>query len=221
MRQIMRIARRPVADVLAGEVVGILAHVERPEADCPGRFEPLHQLRICSRGRQFAVDLAAGPRRQALHVEQVLDREGDARQRVALALLDLGIDQRRTLDRTLGQHIGEGAQPLIVGLDAAERSHHHAMRGALHRRDRPGDLGNAGRRLHARKTGAGSISSLTFALSSNAAILAAVLRLALTPARCSAVTFSPRTGAIASIHWSKSGSLTAMRASPEFPLVEK
>ena len=41
--EIMRIARRAVMDVLAGEVVGVFAHVERADQHGAGGFEPLDQ----------------------------------------------------------------------------------------------------------------------------------------------------------------------------------
>ena len=47
--EIVRIARRPVVHVLAGEVVGVFAHVERADQDGAGRFEPLDQRRIARR----------------------------------------------------------------------------------------------------------------------------------------------------------------------------
>ncbi len=68
-------------DVLAGEVVGVFAHIERAHQDGAGGFEPFDERRIAHRRRAGAVDLGARERRQSLDVEQVLDREGNARQR--------------------------------------------------------------------------------------------------------------------------------------------
>ena len=79
--RIMRIARGAGMHVLAGEVVGVFAHVERAHQDGPGGFEPFDQNRIAGRGRPGLVDLGARQRRQARDVEQVLDRERNARQR--------------------------------------------------------------------------------------------------------------------------------------------
>jgi hypothetical protein len=59
----MRIARRAVVDVLAGEVVGVFAHVERTDEDGAGRLQPLDQRGIARRRRQIAVDFRAGQRR--------------------------------------------------------------------------------------------------------------------------------------------------------------
>ena len=67
--------------VLAGEVVGVFAHVERADQHRAGRFEPLDQRRVARRRRALAVDLRAGERRQARDVEQVLDRERHAGER--------------------------------------------------------------------------------------------------------------------------------------------
>ena len=80
-RQIVRIARRAVVDVLAGEVVGVFAHVERADQHGAGGFEPRDQGRVPRGGRMAAVDLRAGERRQAVDIEQVLDRERHARER--------------------------------------------------------------------------------------------------------------------------------------------
>ena len=43
MRRIVRIARGAVMHVLAGEVVGVFAHVERADQHGAGRFHPLDQ----------------------------------------------------------------------------------------------------------------------------------------------------------------------------------
>jgi hypothetical protein len=61
-------------DVLAGEVVGILAHVERADEHRAGGFEPLDQRRIPLRWRQFAVDLGASAGRQTRDSACVLAR---------------------------------------------------------------------------------------------------------------------------------------------------
>ena len=49
--EIMRIARRAVMHVLAGEVVGVFAHVERADQHGAGRFQPLDQRGV-ARGRR-------------------------------------------------------------------------------------------------------------------------------------------------------------------------
>ncbi len=82
---IVRIARRAVVHVFAGEVVGVFAHVERADEDRAGRFQPLDQRRVARGRRHVAVDLRAGQRRQAGDVEQILDRERHAGQRAERA----------------------------------------------------------------------------------------------------------------------------------------
>ena len=67
--------------ILAGKVVGVLAHVERADADRAGGLEPLHQRGIARRRRMLAVDLAAGAGDDTLEVEQILDGEGHAGKR--------------------------------------------------------------------------------------------------------------------------------------------
>ena len=51
--EVVRIARRAVVHVLAGEVVGVFAHVERADQHRAGRFEPRDQRRV-ARGRRQA-----------------------------------------------------------------------------------------------------------------------------------------------------------------------
>ena len=67
--------------VLAGEVVGVLAHVERADKDGAGRLQARDQRRIGRGERPVAVDLGARQRRQARHVEQVLDGKRHAGER--------------------------------------------------------------------------------------------------------------------------------------------
>ena len=72
VRRIVRVARRAVVHVLAGEVVGVLAHVERAHQHGAGCLQPLDQGRI-GRGRfTLAVDLGARESWQPGDVEQVL-----------------------------------------------------------------------------------------------------------------------------------------------------
>ena len=47
----------PVMDVLAGEVVGVFAHIERAHQDGAGGFEPLDQRRIAHRRRRVRLIL--------------------------------------------------------------------------------------------------------------------------------------------------------------------
>ena len=50
----------PSCDVLAGEVVGVFAHVQRADQDRAGRFQPRDQRRVGVGGRMVAVDLRSG-----------------------------------------------------------------------------------------------------------------------------------------------------------------
>ena len=102
--EIVRIVRVAVMHVLAGEVVGVFAHVERADQHGAGGLEPLDQRRVVRRGRKLAVDLRAGACRQALHVEQVLHRE---------------------------RHAGERSQRLLRGARRVDRL--RALAGALRR----------------------------------------------------------------------------------------
>ncbi len=86
-QRIVRIARWTVVHILAGEVVGVFAHVERADQNGAGRLQPLDQRGVARGRRMLAIDLRAGQRRQAGNVEQVLDRERNARQRAEVCRL--------------------------------------------------------------------------------------------------------------------------------------
>ena len=79
--RVVRIVRVAVVRVLAGEVVGVFAHVERADQHGAGGFQPLDQRLIVRRRRKLAVDLRPGARRQPFDVEQVLHRERHAGER--------------------------------------------------------------------------------------------------------------------------------------------
>ena len=98
----------PSCDVLAGEVVGVFAHVERADQDRAGGLEPLDQRLVMHGGRKLAVDLRARARRQALYVEQVFHREWHARERPErFARRARLVDRARLLFSALGRHVGE------------------------------------------------------------------------------------------------------------------
>ena len=77
-RHVVRIARRTIVHVLAGEVVGVLAHVQCTDENGSRSLQPLDQHGVTCRGLEFAVDLRSCARRQTLDVEQVLDCERNA-----------------------------------------------------------------------------------------------------------------------------------------------
>ena len=87
--------------VLAGEVVGVFAHVERADENGAGGFQPFDQRRVAARRRAVAIDLGAGERRQAGDVEQILDRERNAGQRTQR--LALGAPAVERLRRACGR----------------------------------------------------------------------------------------------------------------------
>ena len=78
---IVGVPRWAIVYVLAGEVVGVLAHVEGADEDRAGRLQPLDQRRILRGRRSLAIDLGPGERRQARDVEEVLHRERHACER--------------------------------------------------------------------------------------------------------------------------------------------
>ena len=84
--RVVRIARRAVVHVLAGEVVGVLAHVERADQHGAGRFQALRSAwHRASAGGRSRLILEPAQRRQAGDVEQVLDRERHAGERTRRA----------------------------------------------------------------------------------------------------------------------------------------
>jgi hypothetical protein len=65
--------------VLAGEIIGVFAHVQGADEDRPRRFEAGDQGRIGSSGRAVAIDARPCESGKPGDVNQVLDREGYAR----------------------------------------------------------------------------------------------------------------------------------------------
>ena len=104
--------------VLAGEIVGVFAHVERADQHRAGGFEPRDQRRVVRGRRRAAVDLGAGAGRQAGDVEQVLDREGHAGERQVLAVRG-PIDGARRGAGALGGDVGEGVERGVARGDLA------------------------------------------------------------------------------------------------------
>ena len=122
VREIVRISRGAVVRVLAGEIVGVFAHVERADEDRAGRFETRDERRVRACGRALAVDLRSRARRQARDVEEVLDRERRARERAELfAARAGGVDLLGLLKRARRRHVGEGAELGVERLDALKR----------------------------------------------------------------------------------------------------
>ena len=149
-RRVVRIARRPVMRVLAGEVIGVFAHVQRPHQDRAGGFQPRDQRSIRHRRPMVAVDLRSRQGRQSCHVDQVLHRERHPRQRPNRLA-------RRSHESTFGKHGREGVQHRVQPPDAVQARRHHRRRRGAPRRDGSRDRGR--RAVHARNTGAGSNSS--------------------------------------------------------------
>ena len=119
---VVRVARRAVVGVLSGEVVGVFAHVERADENRAGRFEPRDKVASASAGGRSRLIFEPAQRRQALHVEQVLDGERRAGERAeALAAGARGVDLGGLLERPLGGDVGERAERRVARLDASER----------------------------------------------------------------------------------------------------
>ena len=83
----MRIERIAIMRISAGKIISVFAHIERAEQHRAGSLHPRDERRILPCRRMIAIDLGAGARDQAIHLKQILDREGNAgtrRQRLAL-----------------------------------------------------------------------------------------------------------------------------------------
>ena len=115
-------------DVLAGEVIGVFAHVERADQHGAGRFQPLDQRGIARGRRMRAIDLGAGDGGEPSDVEQVLHRERHAGER-QLRLVAPGVDRLRLGAGAFGRHGGEGIERGIEFVDARQRVLDHGSRG--------------------------------------------------------------------------------------------
>ena len=107
--------------ILAREVVGVLAHVERADQDAARCLEPGNYGRVGRGRRAVPVDLRAGARRQAFDVEQVLDRERRPGERPEARPARPGrIDRVCLGERAGSRDVREGAERRVAGLDAVE-----------------------------------------------------------------------------------------------------
>ena len=119
--KIVRVVRGAVMNVLAGEVVGVFAHVERAHEDGARVFQPLDQRGVARGRRPVAVDLRAGECPQAGDVEQIFDREGNAGERAErLARGARLIERLGARKSALFGDLGEGIEQRIVLADAGD-----------------------------------------------------------------------------------------------------
>jgi hypothetical protein len=155
------VAGRPVMPVHAGEVVGVLAHVERADQHGVGCFEATDHDGVARGRRIVAVDLRAGARRQPGDVDQVLDRERHAGERPERrAARALGVDPIGGRAGALGQHIGERIDPRVERGDARKRRVDRVACARCAVGDRGRDRGCGGEICrHGSKAGACSVAS--------------------------------------------------------------
>ena len=93
-----------------------------PTRIAPARLQARDERRVGRGGRQVAVDLRTGARRQAGNVEQVLDRERHAGERTERLASGAGrVDRIGLGERPRRRHIGEGAERAVVRFDARQR----------------------------------------------------------------------------------------------------
>ena len=163
MRGVMRVARGAVMDVLAGEVVGVLAHIERADEDGACRLQPRDQWRIGFGRWPVAIDLGAGQRRQARNIEQVLDGKrhaGEGAERLARGALRIDCPCFR--ERPLRGHRGEGVERGVALFDTGQRTPRSRLLHSSSRRQRRRQSRQqwpTGFMCQASNTGAGSASS--------------------------------------------------------------
>ncbi len=135
--QVVRVERCAVMGVLAGEVIGIFAHVEPAEEHRACRLHAADEKGVGLCRRVVAVDLGAGPRRHACDVEEVLDPVGHAGQRQALARRHGSVHRVGLGARPREGRIGEGAELAVGRLDMGDRRFGDRARGhtaCVHRR---------------------------------------------------------------------------------------
>ena len=109
-------------DVLARKIIGVFAHVEGADADGSRELQPLDERRVAPGRRIVAVDLRAGPGRDARKVEQVLDREGHAGERAGvMASGSGGIDRIGFRQGASGRDVGKGPERAVPRRNAGER----------------------------------------------------------------------------------------------------
>ena len=119
---VVRVARRTVVDVLAGEIVGVLAHVERADQHRTGGFQSFDQNGVARRRRVAAVDLGARARRETGDIEQVLDSDRNSGERAEGSTLRMRVvDCARPFAGAIGEDGGEGIEDGIALRDPGER----------------------------------------------------------------------------------------------------
>ena len=139
--EIMRIARRAVVGVLAGEVIGVFAHVERADEDSAGRFEALDQCCITGCWFRIAIDLRSGERCQPGDVEQIFHRERHTGEREnRLAARERLIDGLGTNKRALLGDCGERIEQRVARPDARQRRFDNTQRAGTAGSDGRGDF---------------------------------------------------------------------------------
>ena len=144
----MRVARGSVMDVLAREVVGVLAHVEGADKHRAGSFEAAHERAVALGRRAFAIDLGAGPGRKAGYVDEVLDRERNAGERARRSAgRDAAVDRVGARERALPGDVGERVRAAVDRGDACKRRLGDLPRACAPGRDLAGDLGGRSLRV--------------------------------------------------------------------------
>ena len=133
MREIVRIARRPVMRVLAGEIVGVFAHVERADENRAGRLQALRPAsrRRCAGGRSrliFEPARVGSPfTSNRFFTANGAPASGPSGSPFARARVERVGAGKRALRR----HVGEGAELRIALGDARQRRLDHGARGDL------------------------------------------------------------------------------------------
>ena len=108
--------------VFAGEIVGVLAHVERADENGAGPLQSLNQRGVARRFGVVAVDPGASDGRDAFDIEQVLDRERHAGKRAEIASLAAGsVDCRGPGKGALDGNRCKGVELRIEPLDPRQR----------------------------------------------------------------------------------------------------
>ena len=115
--------------VLAGEVVGVFAHVERADEHRAGRFQPLDQWRVAGAGGSLTVDLGTG-NGSADRRRRTGSSPRRARRRAANFALSRAASDclRAARSRPRSGNVRESVEPGFELFDARQRGIDHACR---------------------------------------------------------------------------------------------
>ena len=194
---IVGIVSRAVVRVLGGEAEGVLVHVQRAHENGARPAQPGDHGRIRDRPRALGIDPGSRQGRQARDVEEILDGEGNSRERAhRLARSHVGVHGLGLAHGALGDDGREAVELGVASPYALEGGGHELPR----RHAAAADLGGHAEGVeaaHGSNTGAVSASP-TGKSRMRAPAANSMARLRATPSRHSGGIVRPRRGATSS-----------------------